>query len=732
MSLLGNIWVKLGLKSDDFQRGMDSAEKKSSKFGNLMKGVAAKVLTVAAAMKVLGSTFKTLANFEASTSKLASVLGKTTTEIKGLTQSAIDLGRRTQYTASEVVSLQTELAKLGFVESDIKGMQESVLKFAAAVGTDLASAAARAGATMRGFGLTAEQTGDLLEVMAVSTSKSALSFNYLDATLGKLVPVTKAYGFDAKDTITLLGTMANAGIDASSAGTALRRVFVELSNGSSKLNTALGKQPKTMDELIEALGTLKERNLSVADSANLVGKYAAPAFAALVSGADDCRALYAELQNVNGALDTMYDTMTNNVKGAIDRLKSSWEGFILNLQGSTGVIARMIKGLTRFVDIANHALFAGTRVGEYKQSYDTRRDFTRDDGTGLSQFEIQAMYARNRQRLEGIKAASKEGSRAWKQADEELQGLIASENEYYDNLIKIEGKTQDVFVDGTEEGNDALAELLKGLKKKEEYEENSIGWLKQEIQARQELRDAATDETEIRKLNTEIALLEKKVQELQKIEQLAELPALKAPVGKAEGGSNPLGIDTSALKHTSEEVDEFVKRLKKQQSDAEDISRGFADALRNGMIDALDELAEAIGTGNWDTASFVRALISPLADMAISAGVLIMTTGESIEALKNALTNIFSGPYGAIAAGAALVAIGVAAKAGLAAIASGSTTSGSHASGGGGNPYTYTGGYGVTPDMLSSAGPMEIEGTVTVKGQDIQIALDNYNANKRR
>lgn len=726
MSLLGNIWVKLGLKSDDFQRGMDNAEKKSSKFGNLMKGVAAKVLTVAAAMKVLGSTFKTLANFEASTSKLASVLGKTTTEIKGLTQSAIDLGRRTQYTASEVVSLQTELAKLGFVESDIKGMQESVLKFAAAVGTDLASAAARAGATMRGFGLTAEQTGDLLEVMAVSTSKSALSFNYLDATLGKLVPVTKAYGFDAKDTITLLGTMANAGIDASSAGTALRRVFVELSNGSSKLNTALGKQPKTMDELIEALGTLKERNLSVADSANLVGKYAAPAFAALVSGADDCRALYAELQNVNGALDTMYDTMTNNVKGAIDRLKSSWEGFILNLQGSTGVIARMIKGLTRFVDIANHALFAGTRVGEYKQSYDTRRDFTRDDGTGLSQFEVQAMYARNRQRLEGIKAASKEGSRAWRQADEELQGLIASENEYYDNLIKIEGKTQDVFVDGTEEGNDALAELLKGLKKKEEYEENSIGWLKQEIQARQELRDAATDETEIRKLNTEIALLEKKVQELQKIEQLAELPALKAPVGGIVGGSNPLGIDTSALKHTSEEVDEFVKRLKKQQSDAEDISRGFADALRNGMIDALDELAEAIGTGDLDTTALVRALVTPLADMAISAGTLILSTGEGIEAIKSAFESLNG--YAAIAAGVALVGLGVALKAGMAALAK----NGASSSAGGGNPYTYTGGYGVTPDMLSSAGPMEIEGTVTVKGQDIQIALDNYNANKRR
>ena len=756
MSLLGNIWVKLGLKSDDFQRGMDSAEKKSSKFGNLMKGVAAKVLTVAAAMKVLGSTFKTLANFEASTSKLASVLGKTTTEIKGLTQSAIDLGRRTQYTASEVVSLQTELAKLGFVESDIKGMQESVLKFAAAVGTDLASAAARAGATMRGFGLTAEQTGDLLEVMAVSTSKSALSFNYLDATLGKLVPVTKAYGFDAKDTITLLGTMANAGIDASSAGTALRRVFVELSNGSSKLNTALGKQPKTMDELIEALGTLKERNLSVADSANLVGKYAAPAFAALVAGADDCRALYAELQNVNGALDTMYDTMTNNVKGAIDRLKSSWEGFILNLQGSTGVIARMIKGLTRFVDIANHALFAGTRVGEYKQSYDTRRDFTRDDGTGLSQFEIQAMYARNRQRLEGIKAASKEGSRAWKQADEELQGLIASENEYYDNLIKIEGKTQDVF--GSSNGeDDPLAELLKKLGSGSNSDKAKDALREQA----QEMADAAKYDEEMRQsaskmleqyqeLHPAIQMTSDKLVGLNKLtdEQKGTLMALADDAGLTADEIIGLAQNEAWLVEQTEAVTEaireqkkedFLENVRKQEEAAErmkhlweDAADAIGGAIRSGIIDSLDELAEAIGTGNWDTSAMVRALISPLADAAISAGVLIMTTGESMEALKDAFMNLFGGgPYAAIAAGAALVAIGVAAKAGLAAIASGSTTSGG-STGGGGNPYVYTGGYGVTPDMLSSAGPMEIEGTVTVKGQDIQIALDNYNANKRR
>ena len=370
MSLLGNIWVKLGLKSDDFQRGMDNAEKKTSRFGNIMKGAAAKVLTVAAAFRVLAGTFRTLTNFEAATSKLASVLGKTKDEISGLTQSAIDLGRKTQYTASEVVGLQTELAKLGFTENQIQSMQESVLKFAAAVGTDLPSAAARAGATMRGFNLTAEETGDLLEVMAVSTSKSALSFNYLDSTLGKLVPVAKAFGFDARDTITLLGTLANAGIDASSAGTALRRVFAELANTDSKLNRQLGKQPKTMQDLIEGLQKLKREGMGVKESFDLVGKYAGAAFAALVNGADDCANLYTELQDTNGALNTMYATMTNNVTGAVKELSSAWEGFILGLESSTGPIARIIRGLTKLVNVANSALFRNTRVNEHQAYYD--------------------------------------------------------------------------------------------------------------------------------------------------------------------------------------------------------------------------------------------------------------------------------------------------------------------------------------------------------------------------
>jgi hypothetical protein len=79
-------------------------------------------------------------------------------------------------------------------------------------------------------------------------------------------------------------------------------------------------------------------------------------------------------------------------------------------------------------------------------------------------------------------------------------------------------------------------------------------------------------------------------------------------------------------------------------------------------------------------------------------------------------------------AGGALLAVGFAAKAGLAAITRGSTSAGS----GGGNPYTYAGGYGAAAAGAGYGGQIELSGSVTVKGQDIQIALDNYNNNRRR
>jgi phage-related minor tail protein len=209
-------------------------------------GMAAGLVSVGALVKGLSSAINTMKDFEKANSELASVLGKSVSEINGLTESAMELGKRTSFTAAEVTSLQTSLARLGFTEGQITAMQESVLKFAAAVGTDLASAADFSGAALRSFGLKASDSQDLLNLMAASFSKSALSFSKLQTSISVVGPVANAFGLSARDTVAMLGVLSNAGFDASSAGAeghygmeSMRRRTTEL-GGAMKVESSPG------------------------------------------------------------------------------------------------------------------------------------------------------------------------------------------------------------------------------------------------------------------------------------------------------------------------------------------------------------------------------------------------------------------------------------------------------------------------------------------------------------
>lgn len=327
--------------------------------GSLTKslaGMAAGLVGVRALVKGVGDAVNTMKEFERANSELAAVLGKSASEIDGLTESAMELGRRTSFTAAEVTSLQTSLARLGFSEGQITAMQESVLKFAAAVGTDLASAADFSGAALRAFGLNASDSRQLLDLMAASTSKSALSFSKLQTSISVVGPVAASFGLNARDTVALLGVLSNAGFDASSAATALRNILLSLADSNGKLVQGLGHTATTMPEIIDALQELSDRGVDLNTQLEMTDKRSVAAFSALVKGAGDVRELYDALGDANGALDQMYNTMTDNLEGAIKRVGSAWEDLILQFRKSTGVLTqgadRFARGLNVFSNMS--------------------------------------------------------------------------------------------------------------------------------------------------------------------------------------------------------------------------------------------------------------------------------------------------------------------------------------------------------------------------------------------
>lgn len=271
----------------------------------------------------------TIQDFERSNSKLAAVLGTTIDGVSRLTEQAKFLGRTTTATASQVTGLQTELAKLGFSQDVIEKLTPATLKFAKAVDTDLSSAAAFAGAAMRMFNKDASEAESVMATFAVATTKSALDFNKLQASLSTIGPVANSFGFSVEETTALLGQLANAGFDASSAATATRNILLNLADSNGDLAQALGGPVTNLDQLVAGLRKLNSEGVDLAKALELTDKRSVAAFSTFLNGADNILALRDSITDCTGDFNAMSQTMADNAAGSWAGFQSAVEGLVL-------------------------------------------------------------------------------------------------------------------------------------------------------------------------------------------------------------------------------------------------------------------------------------------------------------------------------------------------------------------------------------------------------------------
>lgn len=346
-------------------------------------------------VRYLTGAAQTMREFEQANANLSTILGTSRDGMKALTDSALSLGRTTEYTARQVTELQTELAKLGFGQGSIIAMQKAVLEFATAVGANLADAAAVAGSTLRAFNLRSAETEETLATLAVATNKSALSFDRIQTSIGTVFPVANAFGLSVKDTTALLGALANAGFDASSAATAARNIILYLADANGKLAKAMGGPAKTFDEIIDGMIELRKAGTDLNEALDLTDKRSVAAFSALLSGAESARELRQSLEDVNGELTRISEERLNTVEGSTKLLQSAWEGLTLAFQKSNGAIKHTIDWLTQLVQATQRALFPQqTFISESADKYTKQfQEYYANNGAEAATTFIDNFYA---------------------------------------------------------------------------------------------------------------------------------------------------------------------------------------------------------------------------------------------------------------------------------------------------------------------------------------------------
>lgn len=735
MGKIGDLWVKLKLKSDDYKKGLENAKQETKDFGSWVKQnwmkVTAAIAAATAAIKTFAAGVKTIADFEKANSVLAGVLGKTVGEIKALSNSAEMLGRSTAYTATQVTELQTELAKLGFGQGQIMSMQKAILNFATAMGVELADAASFTGSTLRTFGLRASDTEDALNVLAVASDKSALGFAKLNTAMPIVGPVAKSIGLDIRDTATLLGVLANSGFDASSSATALRNIFLYLADSSSKLSQAIGKPVKTLPDLLDGLDKLKKQGFSVGEALKLTDKEAVAAFTTLIEGTASARDLRAALEEVNGAIDEKAQAQVQNIAGSVDKLKSAWNGLILGMQDSKGVIKGVLDWLTEALDKAS-LLFDGVRKQNYQRMYTAAAtNVYKGGGKAEAEAYMSRELKAKEDELARLTALSKEtvspfestptaGARGAKRKLGPLQEQLEAMKDAFASVADQIKNDSAVIVQAVEStGEDAGDALLDALQKTLSKGKTNDAMSDFRAQVAEEAEVIAADE-EFQKMadpleefeRTHADVLDRMNYKQRIFAELAQESYEKA----ARAAYNYAISEQESMDSANEAAEtamEGLQRLEDMSIDiGEYLGRAFAESVSGSFQVLTDALA---GVSDFDASKLVSALLQPFADMAKQMGEYMIETGTAILVTeKYAITN----PYAMIAAGVALTALGSALSSGLQAISSSLGSSGSASSSASAGSSTST-----TDSNISTEMTIYVKGKIS--GKDILISGDN-------
>lgn len=313
--------------------------------GNSVKIAGAAYAAVAGGVAAVGAaSVKTGSEFEKSMSSLAATANANEEQYAALEAAAMQAGRTTSKTASESAQALEYMALAGWsVQDSIQGLP-SVLKLSEATGMDLAYASDLVTDSMSALGVTVDQLPGYLDVAAKANNKSNQTAQQLmEAYLG-VGGTLHNLNVPIAESATALGVLANRGIKGSEGGTALNAIMVNLTTGAGKAGKAMKDLGvSAFDQNGNFIGleaTLQQVNTALqgcteeqrnAYLAAIGGKTHVDALNALMAGLNtevgdgvsEWQALQQELENANGALDSMRDTKLDNLAGDVATFTSA-------------------------------------------------------------------------------------------------------------------------------------------------------------------------------------------------------------------------------------------------------------------------------------------------------------------------------------------------------------------------------------------------------------------------
>jgi len=267
-----------------------------------------------------------------------------TSQLDGIKKAARDAGATTEYTATQSAEALDFLARAGFNSKEAIQALVPMINLATASGEEFTNVADWSSDILGAFGMEAKNTADKIANLKRVNDNLSYSANSANVTIENMfetfkmsAPIAKTLGADIEELSALTMTLGNAGIKGTQSGTALKNVFLAMTDSASKGGKVLknlgvqtkdssGNMLKMTDILAQMSGKMKKMgNVEQAKALkDIFGKIPIAGASVLLDKIGDLRSAYQGLtEDAKGSTKQTAELMRQTAKMKLATLKSA-------------------------------------------------------------------------------------------------------------------------------------------------------------------------------------------------------------------------------------------------------------------------------------------------------------------------------------------------------------------------------------------------------------------------
>ena len=232
--------AKIGLDDREFNVGVEKSRNSFASFGESLFDIGDKIAGVGQSLTTKFTTpilnaAKTAVefgmSFEQGLSKIAAITGATTEEMSGMEKAARSMSKEFGTSSVDIINAFQFIAETGGdVDSMLADMRGSLL-LTQASGENFGKITESMASMMKSFGSETVTSEHIANVMAATISSVNTTVMELAKAFEYTGPIAGVLGYAIDDVAIALGLMAESGITADKAGTALREMLTVMAGG---------------------------------------------------------------------------------------------------------------------------------------------------------------------------------------------------------------------------------------------------------------------------------------------------------------------------------------------------------------------------------------------------------------------------------------------------------------------------------------------------------------------